>query len=87
MKLCPSKTLLEKMGNFYTIQKHQHQRHPLFWPYCQCLRDRQTKTGSFLNIKLQEVEAWRARKGALHAPPKDFDPSRYGSFSVREVVE
>lgn len=35
----------------------------------------------------QEVEAWRARKGALHAPPRDFDPSRYASFSVREVVE
>jgi hypothetical protein len=38
-------------------------------------------------IQLQEVEAWRARKGAFHNPPKDFDPSRYASFSVREVVE
>jgi hypothetical protein len=38
-------------------------------------------------MQVQEVEAWRAKKGALHAPPRDFDPSRYASFSVREVVE
>lgn len=38
-------------------------------------------------IQLQEVEAWRSKKGALHVAPKDFDPSRYASFSVREVVE
>ena len=38
-------------------------------------------------MQLQDLEAWRARNGAMHAPPKDFDPSRYASFSVREVVE
>ena len=36
---------------------------------------------------MRDVEDWRARKGALHARPKDFDPSRYASFSVKEVVE
>ena len=36
---------------------------------------------------MREVEGWRTKKGAFHAPPKDFDPSRYASFSVREVVE
>jgi hypothetical protein len=38
-------------------------------------------------MQLSEVEQWKAKKGALHARPKDFDPSRYASFSVREVVE
>lgn len=36
---------------------------------------------------MREVEEWRSRKGALHNRPKDFDPSRYASFSVKEVVE
>ena len=36
---------------------------------------------------MRDVEDWRARKGALHTMPKDFDPSRYASFSVKEVVE
>jgi hypothetical protein len=34
-----------------------------------------------------ELEQWKQKKGALHVRPKDFDPSRYASFSVREVVE
>jgi hypothetical protein len=38
-------------------------------------------------IKLREVEQWRAQRGALQTRPKDFDPSRYASFSVKEVVE
>lgn len=38
-------------------------------------------------MQINEVEAWKSKKGVLHAPPKDFDPSRYASFSVREVVE
>jgi len=36
---------------------------------------------------LTEVERWRAVKGALRQRPADFDPSRYASFSTREVVE
>lgn len=27
------------------------------------------------------------KKGALHQQPADFDPSRYASFSTKEVVE
>lgn len=38
-------------------------------------------------MQLYEVDQWRQQKGALHTQPKDFDPSRYASFSVREVVE
>lgn len=38
-------------------------------------------------MKVSDVELWRQRKGALHQPPRDFDPSRYASFSVREAVE
>jgi hypothetical protein len=33
------------------------------------------------------VERWRTVKGALRARPADFDPSRYASFSTKEVVE
>ena len=33
------------------------------------------------------MNEWRSRKGALHQRPADFDPSRYVSFSVKEVVE
>lgn len=33
------------------------------------------------------MEQWKQKKGALHVRPTDFDPSRYASFSVREVVE
>jgi hypothetical protein len=36
---------------------------------------------------LREIEAHRARFGALKTRPVDFDPSRYVSFSTREVVE
>ena len=42
---------------------------------------------TFLLIQLSEVNAWRSRKGALHQRPNDFDPTRYASFSVKEVVE
>jgi hypothetical protein len=38
-------------------------------------------------MQLSEVDQWRQHKGALHTMPKDFDPSRYASFSVREAVE
>ena len=38
-------------------------------------------------IKISDVDAWRSRKGALHQRPADFDPSRYVSFSTKEVVE
>ena len=38
-------------------------------------------------IQMSEVEAWRGRKGAVHHRPADFDPTRYVSFSTREVVE
>lgn len=38
-------------------------------------------------MQLHEVEQWKKTKGALHTMPKDFDPSRYASFSVREAVE
>jgi hypothetical protein len=34
-----------------------------------------------------EVERWRAARGALRSRPADFDPSRYASFSTKEVVE
>ena len=36
---------------------------------------------------MRELEQWRARNGALHQRPANFDPTRYASFSVREVVE
>ena len=38
-------------------------------------------------MQLTEIENWRLNKGALHSQPKDFDPSRYASFSVKEIVE
>ena len=38
-------------------------------------------------IQLSEVERWRAVNRPLHQRPVDFDPSRYISFSTREVVE
>jgi hypothetical protein len=38
-------------------------------------------------MQLGQVDQWRQQKGALHVRPKDFDPTRYASFSVREVVE
>lgn len=38
-------------------------------------------------VQVSEVEAWKGRKGALRQRPADFDPSRYISFSTREVVE
>jgi hypothetical protein len=38
-------------------------------------------------MQIREVEQWRSKRGALHTMPKDFDPSRYASFSVKEVVE
>jgi len=38
-------------------------------------------------MKISDVETWRARTGALHQRPRDFDPSRYASFSVKEAVE
>jgi hypothetical protein len=38
-------------------------------------------------FQLREIEAARARFGALRQKPVDFDPSRYVSFSTREVVE
>ncbi len=38
-------------------------------------------------IQISEIDAWRAHKGALRTRPQDFDPSRYVSFSTREVVE
>ena len=37
--------------------------------------------------QIAEIDAWRARKGRLHERPADFDPSRYVSFSTKEVVE
>jgi len=33
------------------------------------------------------VEGLKNIKGALHVRPKDFDPTRYVSISVKEVVE
>lgn len=36
---------------------------------------------------MSEIDAWRARKGALRTRPADFDPTRYVSFSTHEVVE
>ena len=41
----------------------------------------------FLLIKIADLEKWRATKGSLHNRPADFDPSRYASFSTKEVVE
>ncbi len=36
---------------------------------------------------MSEVEQWKAKRGALHSRPRDFDPTRYVSFSVKEAVE
>ena len=41
----------------------------------------------YLLMQLSEIDQWRARKGALHQKPADFDPTRYASFSTQEVVE
>jgi len=38
-------------------------------------------------MQLGQVEHWRQQRAPLHVRPKDFDPSRYASFSVREAVE
>ena len=36
---------------------------------------------------MYELDQWKHKNGTLHSRPKDFDPSRYVSFSVKEVVE
>merc|ERR1739838_100044 len=53
---------------------------PSFGRIIQVSQTQQTAT-------LSDVNNWRSLKGALHNRPADFDPSRYVSFSVKEVVE
>lgn len=84
---CLSKTPSARTGTAPPIQKHQYQRDPHLRAHRQRERAGQELDGTPLPIQLHEVEQWRQKKGALHVMPKDFDPSRYASFSVREVVE
>lgn len=76
-----------KTGSSPLIQKYQHQRDPHLWTHRQRERAGQERQGTYWEMQLSEVEQWRQKKGALHVQPKDFDPTRYASFSVREVVE
>ena len=84
---CLSKTPTLKTGTWFATQKHQHQRCPFLRTHRQRFRERQSRQSNTYLTELREVEAWRSRKGALHSQPRDFDPSRYASFSVKEVVE
>lgn len=80
-------TISEDGYQCHHMQKHQHQRHPLLRTHRERGRERQEHPGKPLLMQLSQVDQWRQTKGALHVRPKDFDPSRYASFSVREVVE
>lgn len=60
---------------------------PSFGRIIQCAENQKHSTVKFALTQISEIDAWRARKGALHQRPADFDPSRYISFSTKEVVE
>ena len=87
VETCHSKTQLDLTGTTLIMQQHQHQRRAYFRSHRQRYRTRQAHHRTSRIIQVRTIEDWRARNGALHHMPKDFDPSRYASFSVKEVVE
>ena len=60
---------------------------PSFGRIVQLPENQKNSTVLYILFKLSEVDVWRTRKGAVHQRPADFDPSRYVSFSTKEVVE
>ena len=60
---------------------------PSFGRIVQVPEQNKYATVSSTITQLSEIDQWRTRKGALHQRPADFDPSRYVSFSNKEVVE